>query len=129
MFDLPTYCDSRGCLSVLEKHLPFKAMRIYWIYANSQGLARGGHRHHVNDQVLVAVHGSCRVYCDDSSETADFLLDSPGKALNVKPQDWHKMYAFSEDCVLLVIASHGHDVSDYIDEPYREVPEHLWENS
>jgi hypothetical protein len=30
------------------------------------------------------------------------------------------MDAFTEDCVLLVLASEPYDVNDYIDEPYPE---------
>ncbi len=34
--------------------------------------------------------------------------------------DWHTMDEFSDDCVLLVLASEPYDVNDYIDEAYPE---------
>lgn len=42
------------------------------------------------------------------------MLDSPTKILILEPNDWHEMYDFSEDCVLLVLASHLYDAEDYI---------------
>ncbi len=122
LLNLPTFDDKRGSLTVLD-HLPFFPKRLYWIYNNRDSLARGGHRHHRCRQVLVAVHGECRIFSDDSITQENFVLNKPELALLVEPQDWHIMYAFSQDCVLLVIASESYDLSDYIDEPYRAVPD------
>lgn len=37
---LPTYTDTRGSLTVLDKVLPFEIKRIYWIYDLTEILAR-----------------------------------------------------------------------------------------
>lgn len=122
LLSLPTFSDTRGDLAVLD-HVPFFPKRLYWIYNNKNSLARGGHRHHRCRQVLIAVHGECQIFSDDSIVQETFLLNRPELALLVEPEDWHIMHSFSRDCVLLVIASESYDVSDYIDEPYREVPD------
>lgn len=49
-----------------------------------------------------------------------FILDSPDKALILECQDWHIMDNFSEDCILLVLASEYYDKNDYV---YDEYPE------
>jgi dTDP-4-dehydrorhamnose 3,5-epimerase-like enzyme len=116
--DIPTFADSRGKLSVLEKAVNFPVRRVYFIH-HAEGL-RGGHRHKKNTQFLVAVAGKVVIHVDDGHEKKDFLLDSPQKGLILETVDWHTMDNFSKDCVLLVLASEPYDVNDYIDKPYPE---------
>lgn len=116
VLNLPGFNDARGGLTVLEKSLPFDIQRIYWIY-NAAGQTRGGHRHHVTRQALVAVSGEVTVYINDGKHERSVVLSQPGQCLLVEPEDWHTM-AFGENGVLLVVASHIYDKSDYIDEGY-----------
>ena len=51
------------------------------------------------------------------SET-EYFLNNPETCLILEPQDWHYMYAFSFDAVLLVLASEYFDVNDYIYDKY-----------
>ena len=44
----------------------------------------------------------------------DIVLDSPNKGLFIDKMIWREMYDFSDDCVLLVLASDYYDESDYI---------------
>jgi acetyltransferase-like isoleucine patch superfamily enzyme len=41
-------------------------------------------------------------------------MDQANKGLRIPPLVWHEMHDFSEDCVLLVLASEHYDESDYI---------------
>ncbi|KDB08751.1 WxcM-like domain-containing protein [Burkholderia sp. lig30] len=116
LLDLATFSDDRGSLTVLDNVLPFPIARSYWIYG-ADGQTRGGHRHHVTRQALIAVAGSVSVFMDDGVEEATVLLDSPSRCLLVEPKDWHTM-TFGRDSVLLVISSHHYDRSDYIDQRY-----------
>ena len=117
LIKIPTYTDSRGKLTVVEKLLPFKIKRVYYIYdvINSE---RGGHRHKKTIQALICINGSCEVYCYDGYKKNNYLLDSPNKCLMVNPQDYHIMRNFSQDAILLVLASEYFEKQDYIDEPY-----------
>lgn len=36
----------------------------------------------------------------------------------MNPEDWHTMYHFTPDVLLLVLASELRDIDDYIDEEY-----------
>ena len=113
-----THSDERGNLSVLEDHhIPFPIKRIFYIYGVDDS-QRGGHRHHKTKQALMCVTGSCRIDCDNGEEKSSFLLDHPKKCLIVEPEDWHVMNNFSEDTVLLVLASEYYDHADYIFEAY-----------
>ena len=113
---LPTFADRRGHLTVLDGALPFPIVRTYWIYG-ADGQVRGGHRHRHTRQALVAVSGSDTVFMNDGAVQGNVLLDEPGKCLLVEPKDWHTM-SFGPGAVLLVIASHHYDRSEYIDAPY-----------
>jgi hypothetical protein len=91
-------------------------VRTYWIYG-ADGEIRGGHRHRVTKQALIAVSGTVSIFMDDGVQQANIVLDSPHLCLLVEPKDWHTM-TFGHGAVLLVMASHTYDVADYIDERY-----------
>jgi dTDP-4-dehydrorhamnose 3,5-epimerase-like enzyme len=108
--------DVRGTLTILQDSLPFEVLRTFWING-ADGQTRGGHRHHVTRQALVAVSGSVSVYMDDGRHQATVNLGAPSQCLIVEPEDWHTML-FGPGAVLLVFASHDYDPADYIPEPY-----------
>lgn len=114
--DLPTFEDERGSLTVIEKLLPFEIKRVYYIYNTSS--QRGGHRHKRTIQALICLGGSCEVYVNDGQDETKFLLNEPSKCLLVEPKDWHTMDNFTDQSVLLVLASEYYDKNDYIDEKY-----------
>ena len=116
VLDLPTFEDPRGQLVALQDALPFQIQRLFWI-SGADGQTRGGHRHHVNRQGLVAISGSVQVLMHDGRHRATVVLDKPNRCLLVEPEDWHTM-TFSAGAVLLVLASARYDVHDYIDEDY-----------
>ena len=117
IIDLPTFKDNRGKLTVIEKVLPFDVKRIYYIYDATA--KRGGHRHRKNMQALICLNGSCEIYVNDGKSKNIYILDRPDKCLILYPQDWHTMDKFSNDSILLVLASEYYDVNDYIDEEYQ----------
>ncbi len=120
IINLVNFKDSRGELTVLdnaESVLPFKIKRVFYIY-NIDESARGGHRHHETIQAAICIKGQCTISNNDGEKEETFLLDSATKCLILETKDWHKMYGFSKDAILLVFASTVFDSSDYIYEPY-----------
>lgn len=116
LHDIPTYCDTRGSLSVVDKLLPFEVARTYWIYG-ADGQTRGGHRHVVTRQAFVAISGIIEVLIDDGYSSETIELNTPQKYLLVEPNFWHTM-KFNIGSILLVMASHNYDEADYIEAPY-----------
>lgn len=114
--ELPTYQDSRGGLTVMEKILPFHIERTYWIHS-ADGQIRGGHRHRHTRQALIAVSGVVELYMSNGESEETILLNRPSQCIIVEPEDWHTM-KFSKNAVLLVMSSHVYDRSEYIDTPY-----------
>lgn len=114
--DLKTLGDDRGSLIALEaeKTVPFEIKRVYYIFGTQQGVARGFHAHHNLKQVAVCVTGKCRMILDNGLAREEAWLDSPTKGLLIGDLVWREMCDFSDDCVLLVLASEHYDESDYI---------------
>ena len=117
IIEIPTFEDERGFLTVMENILPFKIKRIYWIYGADEQI-RGGHRHKITKQALVAVSGTIDLKIIDGNKETLYILDNPSKCLIVEPEDWHTMY-FKNNAVLLVFASHKYDKNDYIEKPFK----------
>ena len=115
--DLKTFTDRRGNLTVIENILPFEIKRIFYIYGVDNSI-RGGHRHHKTIQAAVCIKGECKIYNNNDEKEEIYHLNSPSKCLILEPKDWHKMYDFSEDAILMVFASENFDEKDYIYEPY-----------
>ena len=118
LIDLKTHTDNRGNLTVVEKVLPFDIKRVFYIYGVDDS-KRGGHRHHKTVQAAVCIQGACKIYNNNSSEEHVYELNSPSKCLIIEPEDWHTMYDFTPDAILMVFASEYFDKNDYIFEPYK----------
>ena len=108
--------DDRGSLVVLEgnKNIPFEIKRVYYIFGTAEGVGRGYHAHKELEQVAVCITGKCRMILDNGIEKNDVWLDSPDKGVIINKMIWHEMHDFSDDCVMLVVASEAYDESDYI---------------
>lgn len=108
--------DKRGQLVALEeyKEVPFKIKRVYYMYDMSQGIVRGRHAHKNLQQILICIHGSCKILLDDGNEKEVVPLEKPYEGLYVTNSMWHEMYDFSKDAVLMVLASDIYDENDYI---------------
>lgn len=112
----PPLGDERGSLVALEtgKTVPFDIKRVYYIFATQKNVARGFHAHKNLKQIAVCVTGKCRMVLDNGKIRQDAWLDSPTKGLLISDLVWREMHDFSQDCVLLVLASEHYDESDYI---------------
>jgi|TARA_R110001583_G_scaffold170891_1_gene324340 dTDP-4-dehydrorhamnose 3,5-epimerase-like enzyme len=116
--DFQALGDQRGELVALEigkeKNIPFEIKRVYYIYGTAKGVSRGYHAHKDLKQVAICVSGSCKMTLDDGNHREVILMDNPAKGLLIQSMIWREMHEFSDDCVLLVLASEHYDESDYI---------------
>lgn len=115
-YRFPPHGDDRGQLVALEalEDIPFAVKRVYYIYDTLPGVVRGKHAHRCLEQILICVHGSCKVALEDGQERREILLDDPTLGLYISNDTWREMYDFSEGAVLLVLASEHYDEADYI---------------
>ena len=108
--------DDRGQLVAIEElvDIPFNIKRVYYMYDTVEGCTRGKHAHKGLQQILICIHGSCKVTLDDGKERETITLDKPNEGIYISGLVWREMYDFSSDAVLMVIASELYDESDYI---------------
>lgn len=66
--------DYRGQLVSLEEFndIPFEIKRVYYMYDTIEGVTRGYHAHKNLEQILICIHGSCKVLLDNGKEKSIF---------------------------------------------------------
>ena len=121
--------DERGQLVALEenKDIPFEIKRVYYMYDTVEGVSRGHHAHKSLEQILICIHGSCKILLDNGTEKNIVPLERPYEGLYVSNAMWREMYDFSPDAVIMVLASDYYREEDYIrnyDEFLKYVEEH-----
>jgi dTDP-4-dehydrorhamnose 3,5-epimerase-like enzyme len=118
--------DGILCIAESSKHIPFDIKRVYYIYnlMNHQDVMRGKHAHKKLKQVLFCISGSCAVELDDGKNKQKIILDQPHQGIYLGNNLWHTMSEFTNNCILLVMASDVYDESDYIRD-YQEFLNHI----
>ena len=108
--------DDRGQLIALEEFndIPFRIKRVYYMYDTVGNVTRGKHAHKNLQQILICIHGSCKVRLDNGRERKVVVLEKPYEGLYVANNMWREMYDFSPDAVLMVLASEVYNEEDYI---------------
>lgn len=116
MYEFKPHGDARGQLVAIEenKDIPFDIKRVYYMYDTTEGVTRGYHAHKSLEQILICVHGSCKIRLNDGKEVEVVTLDKPFEGLYIANNMWREMFDFSPDAVLMVLASQHYDESDYI---------------
>ncbi len=109
--------DERGYLVAVEgnKDIPFDIARIFYIYGSDPDVVRGQHANRRTQFVLINVAGSCKVkVLDGKGNEAVFVLNRPHTGIYLPTMVWKDMYDFSEDSVLLCLASEHYDATEYV---------------
>ncbi len=108
--------DDRGQLVALEemKDIPLRIKRVNYMSDTGAGVTRGYHAHKSLEQILICIHGSCKIRLDNGKEKKVIPLEKPYEGLYVSNAMWREMFDFSPDAVLMVLASELYDEADYI---------------
>ena len=108
--------DDRGMLVALEeyKDIPLKLNVFTICMIRKKDVHRGFHAHKSLEQILICIHGSCKVLLDNGTEKKIVSLEKPYEGLYIANNMWREMYDFSEDAVLMVLASEYYKEEDYI---------------
>ena len=117
LLDFPQRGDERGHLVIVEgmKDIPFDIKRIFYIYGSDQTVVRGQHANRKSKFVLINVSGHSKVKVKDGKgNEAVFSLNRPHTGIYLPQMVWKDMYDFSEDSVLLCLASEHYDAEEYI---------------
>ncbi len=116
LINFKTLGDDRGSLIALEENynIPFAIKRVYYIFDTKVNVERGFHAHLDLKQMAIAIKGSCTFVLDNGKYREEILLSSASQGLLIEGLIWREMKNFSEDCVLIVLASEHYDENDYI---------------
>lgn len=113
LVNLPTFIDTRGSITVLDKELPFEVKRIFWLHHIAEGEERGAHALLEGTEIMVAVHGSFEVDLDDGENVCTILLNNPAKGLIIKPGIWFKTHSYKDNGVSLILADEEYSRDKY----------------
>lgn len=109
--------DERGRLVIIEggQDIPFDIKRAFYIYGTDQNVVRGQHANRRTEFVLINVAGTSKVKVKDGrGNEVIFCLNRPHTGVYLPAMVWKDMYDFSQDSVLLVLASEHYDAEEYI---------------
>lgn len=117
MLEFPQHGDERGHLVIIEgsQDIPFDIKRVFYIYGSDSDAVRGQHANRESEFVLINVAGKSKVKVKDGDgNEAIYCLDHPYAGIYLPEMIWKDMYDFSEDSVLLVLASTHYNADEYI---------------
>ena len=108
--------DERGKLVGVEgnRDSPFDIKRVFYIYGSDSEVVRGQHANRESQFVLINVGGTSKVRINNGHSEAVVELNKPMMGLYIPTMVWKDMYEFSEDSILLVLASTHYDGKEYI---------------
>lgn len=110
--------DERGSLVVVEgdgMDVPFDIKRIFYIYGSDSTVVRGKHANKKSEFVLINLAGKSKVKVMDANKKSIVVeLNEPNVGVYLPKMVWKEMYDFSEDSVLLCLASEHYDAEEYI---------------
>lgn len=106
----------RGYLVPIEenKNIPFEIKRVYYTFGVPTDVERGFHAHKDLEQVLICVNGSFKVKCFDGKNKEVYELNSKDEGLYIGNLVWREICDYSENSVLLSLASKYYSEEDYI---------------
>ena len=114
MLEFPQKGDERGRLVIVEggMDIPFEVKRIFYIYGSDKTVVRGQHANRKTQFVLINVAGQSKVKVIENEIV--FTLNRPHTGIYLPQMVWKDMYDFSEDSILLCLASEHYDPEEYI---------------
>lgn len=116
LVELQTIPMPNGILGVAEvsKHIGFPVHRAYYIRDVPAGQSRGAHGHKALRQCFLCLRGSVTLAITRGGRTRTVRLERPSEAAVVAAGCWRDLSDFSEDSVIIVLASDEYEEADYI---------------
>ena len=100
-------------LFVYEDAIGKPVNRIFFIKNLSSSDVRGGHKNKVAYEGIICIEGTAtvKVVKDDKEEL--FYLDQPDKCLMIEPNEWHEIFDFKDNSILLAFSDMVFNPSHY----------------
>lgn len=104
VFHFDSFRDARGELCVFENDDAFQIRRVFFIQQVPPNATRGNHASTLINEIIVLTAGHCKIDLHDGKAWHSFSMLTPMDALYVPKMTWIRLYDFSPDCVLTVLA-------------------------
>ena len=117
VFPLKKIDEKKRGITLVLNSIKHEVKRVYFLKnITNNKIVRGGHKHKKNHQTLIVINGSVKIKVIYKNKKKYFKIknNSKNNSLYLRPEDWHEMYDFSNDCVVCVLASEKYLKSDYI---------------
>lgn len=115
LLSFPLHIDLRGNLVVVQQRdVAMQWERIFWIHGVPEGLERGAHAHRTCKELVVPIAGSFEIELSDGKETLHLIMDSPCKGIFIPEMIWCRLFNFSQDAIVLCLASQEYLPAGYI---------------
>lgn len=118
--ELSTFEAQSGLLTYGESEsaIPFSIQRFFYIYGIPTNAVRGGHAHFQTHEAVFCLSGAAtiRAFSANNKEYR-FRLECPSQGIYLPPLWWVMLEEFSQNSILLVLASSKYLTEDYIREP------------
>lgn len=108
--------DGKLCVVESIKHLPFIIKRIFYISDVPFGSVRGNHASITSDFFYVCLCGTVKIDIDTGEIIQTFILSSDDKGLFLPRKTWMRIYDFTSDALLLVLASEPYSAEEYYED-------------
>jgi hypothetical protein len=107
--------DGNLVIAEAKKNVPIDIKRVYVINKLFNFKSKRGHHAHKKlEQIIFCVNGSFKIKLDDGTNEQVILMKDPSVGIILGKELWHKMFAFTSDCVIMVLANDYFNESDYI---------------
>lgn len=103
--------DARGALTAIEAQqtVPFDIKRVYFL--NRIKADRAGHAHRDTQQLVIAVAGQFQLELSNGKQSCVHYLEDSSRGLYIPPMLFIRLSHFSDDAVVMVMASTHYDKS------------------
>ena len=89
---------------MIERVIPFEIRRIFYLNSRNHFL-HADQRKESTKQAVICLKGSCLVTSVTGNEAQTFVLDTANQCLLLAPEDRYQRYDFTDDSILMVLAS------------------------
>lgn len=100
-------------LFVYENILPNPIQRIFFLKNLKSKDKRGGNISNLAYEGIICIQGSCKVRIVKNKKEENFELDSPEKCIIIEPNEWHQVYDFQEDSIVMAFSDRFYNPDEY----------------
>lgn len=102
---------NNGELGVLEKTIPFKIKRIFFLKKFKK---RGDHVNLKTSMLVFCIQGKIKItILNKLKKKKNYILNNPYKALLINPGEWREILCLKKNSILISICSTHYNKKEY----------------